>query len=378
MKLVALGAGSAVCPLLPQDLLGTGCLGLAGPALSDHEALAYEKLEDRRVRCLLCPWKCEVADGQRGACGVRENQGGVYKTLVYAYLCTRHVDPIEKKPFFHFLPGTRSFSIATVGCNVECKFCQNWQISQARPEQVRPIYAPPVRVARLARQANCRSIAHTYSEPTISYEYMLDCAREAKKLSLHGVMVSNGFINPAPMKELCKVLSAVKIDLKSFSEQFYRKYVGGQLKPVLRTLELLRSLAMHTEIVTLLIPGLNDSRAEIKAMSKWIRKTLGPDVPLHFSRFHPAYRMTNLSPTPVSTLERAHTIAREEGIHYVYVGNVPGHRHESTFCHGCGKEIISRYGYHIGETHLKDGKCAFCGSAIPGVWEGAGAEGRGG
>lgn len=362
MRLAA-GAGATLCSLP----LGCSANAAEPTKLSDHEALAYEKLRGNMVRCLLCPHQCIVGNGGRGLCGVRENQGGVYKTLVYGRPCSAIPDPIEKKPLFHFLPGTRAFSIATAGCNVECQFCQNWDISQALPEDLKPYDMLPKKVVDLARRYNCRSIAYTYSEPTIFYEYMLDTASEGKQAGLHSVSITNGFIQAEPMKRLCEVLSAVKVDLKAFTEEFYRTYVRGELKPVLQTLELVKELGMHLELVTLLIPGLNDSEDEIKGLSRWVVTNLGPDVPLHFSRFHPAYKMTNLAKTPERTVIRAREIAVSEGVHYAYVGNLR-HEYESTFCHSCGKKIIPRYGYHVGEVHITDGKCKYCNTPIPGVW----------
>jgi len=359
-----IAAATGLCPLaMAQTTSG------ASSRVSDHEALAYEKLDDGQVVCLLCPHQCTVPDGGRGLCGVRENQGGVYKTLVYGRVCAAHVDPIEKKPLFHFLPGTRAYSIATAGCNVECQFCQNWQISQTRPEDIRSQDMPPATVIEQARRHDCKTIAYTYSEPTVFYEYVLDTARASKEAGVHSVTISNGFIQADPMKRLCEVLSAVKIDLKAFTEEFYRRYVRGRLRPVLDTLELLKAQGMHFELVTLLIPGLNDSEDEVRQMSRWVVKNLGVDVPMHFTRFHPAYKMTNLSQTPPSTLVRAREIAVSEGVHYAYVGNLPGHKYENTYCHACGKRIVERYSMYVGEVGIKDGKCAHCGAPIPGVWE---------
>ena len=362
--------------------LGTGAAGLGAPVpaavdvgdsdkpskLSDYEALAYKKLDAKRVRCTLCPRECEVADRERGYCGVRENQGGTYKTLVHSRPCAVHIDPIEKKPLFHFLPGERALSLATAGCNVECQFCQNWRISQFRPEQVDSVYAPPRDIARAAAGSDCKAIAYTYSEPVIFYEYALDCAREGNEKGVKSVFISNGYINPDPMRELCKHLSAVKIDLKAFTEDFYEEYVRGELQPVLRTLELLKEEGMHTEIVVLLIPGLNDSPDEVRKMSAWIKKNLGTDVPLHFTRFYPTYRMKNLSKTPISTLEKAHDVAVAEGLKFVYVGNVPGHEYGSTYCPECGERIIYRYGHKIINNRVSGGKCEECGATISGVW----------
>jgi len=367
IRLSALGAGAGLCPLVAAPVAA----GQEAPAgrLSDHEALAYEKLGDGQVQCHLCPRECIVPDGMRGVCRVRENRGGVYRTLVYGRVCAAHVDPIEKKPLFHFLPGTTAFSIATAGCNVQCQFCQNWQISQALPEKVDSVPMPPEKVVERARSAGCPTIACTYSEPTVFYELMLDTARAGRKAGIHTVSITNGYIMPEPMKRLCEVLSAVKVDLKGFTEKFYRTYVRGQLRPVLDTLELLVKLGMHTEIVTLLIPGLNDSEAEVKQLSRWVVKNLGPDVPLHFTRFYPAYKMTNLSPTPPATVIRARQIAAAEGVRFAYVGNLPGNKYESTYCPKCGKKLIERFGYYVGTVHIEDGKCAYCGEPIPGVWK---------
>ncbi len=364
IKVAATGAGLSLCPLALSRCAEAG----EAAAVSDHEALFWEEFGDSKVHCTLCPRECIVPDGARGVCEVRENRGGLYRTLVYGRACSAHVDPIEKKPLFHFLPGTRAFSIATAGCNVECRFCQNWQISQARPEELRTRYLPPEEVVAAAAGSDCNTIAYTYSEPTIFYEYMLDTARAGREAGLHSVSITNGFIQAEPMKRLCRHLSAVKIDLKAFTEEFYREYVGGRLKPVLKTIELLKELGMHEELVILLIPGLNDSDEEIREMSRWVVRNLGPDVPMHFSRFHPDYKMRNLPRTPPRTVVRARETAVAEGVRYAYVGNLPGHRYENTFCHSCGERLIERYAFHVGEVAVRDGKCAHCGAEVPGVW----------
>jgi pyruvate formate lyase activating enzyme len=365
MKFAAAG-GATLCSLP----MGCSSEAANGAPISDHEALAYEKLSGKAVRCVLCPRECIVRPGQRGYCEVRENQNGVYKTLVYGRVCSAHVDPIEKKPLFHFLPGTRALSVATAGCNVECQFCQNWEISQRRPEEIESDYLPPKETVEAAHRTASETVAFTYSEPTVFYEYMLDTARACRKAGIHSVSITNGYIQPEPMRRLCKELSAVKVDLKGFTEKFYRDYVYGELKPVLATIELLKELGMHTELVTLLVPGLNDGEDEIKQLSRWVVKTLGPDVPMHFSRFHPNYKMTNLAQTPRRTVVRARDIAMSEGVHYAYVGNLPSHEYENTFCHKCGRKIIERYGYHVGKVRITRGKCDYCRTAIPGVWEG--------
>lgn len=333
------------------------------------EARYYEKLDNQRVRCLLCPRRCVVGDKQRGFCEVRENRGGTYYTLVHSRPCTAHVDPIEKKPLFHVLPGTLAFSIATVGCNVDCKFCQNWQISQVRPEETDNLDMPPDRVVELARSNGCPTIAYTYTEPTIFTEYMYDCAAAGRAQGVRSVMISNGYINEEPMKDLCGVLDAVKIDLKAFTEKYYRDVVIGELKPVLDTLLTLKKTGVWIEIVYLTVPTLNDDPNDLKQMCKWILSELGPDVPIHFTRFYPQYRLKNLPPTPVTTLVNAREIALEAGINFSYVGNVPGHDGENTHCPHCGATAIKRIGYTILENNIKDGKCVACGKGIPGVWK---------
>ena len=332
------------------------------------EAMFYKKLPELRVECLLCPRKCAVADLERGSCGVRENRGGKYYTLVHSRPCTSHVDPIEKKPFFHYRPGTQAYSIATVGCNFTCKYCQNWTISQFRPEDVPSTYVTPERIVAAAKGHKCRSIAHTYGEPVVFYEYMRDIAIVGKEKGIPSVMISNGYIRQEPMKELCKVLDAVKVDLKGFTEKFYKDICGGTLKPVLDNLEFLAASGVWYEIVILVIPTLNDGQKEIRGMCKWIHDKLGSNVPVHFSRFHPTYLLKNIFPTPLRTLERCYDTARGVGLKYVYLGNVPGHKAEKTYCHNCGKEVVTRVGYTIRRIAVKKGKCTGCGTAIPGVW----------
>ncbi len=333
------------------------------------EARYYEKLPNRKIKCVLCPRECVIDDQETGYCGVRENHGGTYYTLVYGRPCSAHVDPVEKKPLFHFLPGTLAFSIATVGCNVLCKFCQNWQISQARPDQVESYDMPPQAIAKYARDSQSRSIAYTYTEPVIFTEYMHDCAYQGHQYNIKSVMISNGYIQAQPMKDLCAVLDAVKIDLKAFTEKFYQEMVAGHLQPVLDTLVLLKQMGMWTEIVYLMIPTLNDDPNELKQMCKWIAKELGPEVPIHFTRFHPQYRLKNLPPTPIQTLETARKIALDTGLYFCYIGNVPGHEGENTYCPGCKKIVVQRMGFQIIKNAInKNGKCQFCGHKIAGIW----------
>jgi pyruvate formate lyase activating enzyme len=334
-----------------------------------REARYYEKLPHKKIRCTLCPRACEIDDRERGYCGVRENREGTYYTLVYARPCTYHADPIEKKPLFHFLPGSLAFSIATAGCNVNCKFCQNWQISQVRPEQIRSIYMPPDKTALLAEEYQCRSIAYTYSEPIIFYEYMEDCIHAGHQRGIRSVMITGGYISQEPLKNLCRTIDGIKVDLKSYSEKYYREVVNGELKPVLDGLVTMKSMGVWTEIVYLVVPTLNDSDKELTDLCRWIKHNLGTDVPIHFTRFHPQYLLKNLPPTPLSTLETAKHIADAEGLRYVYLGNVPGHKAENTYCHACGRVLIDRIGYTIRQIHINKGRCNFCKASIPGVWE---------
>lgn len=323
------------------------------------------------VQCELCPFRCFLPEGSRGICRVRMNVAGGLKTLVYAQPVSVHVDPIEKKPVYHMVPGSRIFSIATAGCNLRCNFCQNWEISQCYPEQARTggQIMTPGQVVEAAIGTGCNSIAYTYSEPTVFYEYMLDTARLAKEKGLKNVMVSAGYINAKPLAKIAPYFDVIKIDLKGFNEKFYREVVGGDLKYVLDTLKELKRLGVFTEIVNLVVPSLNDNMQEIAGMSKWIYDNLGPDTPLFFTRFAPQYRLANLPATPLETLEEARKVAMAAGLRYVYIGNVPGHPAENTYCPGCGRVVVKRYGYTIVENNIKDGKCAFCGTKIPGVWK---------
>jgi len=333
-----------------------------------REARYYKKLDNKKVQCLLCPKQCVVSNNKRGYCEVRENQNGIYKTLVYGRLCTIHQDPIEKKPLFHFLPGTTALSVATAGCNVDCKFCQNWNIAQVRPEEISFRYVSPEELVNITKYYKSPTIAYTYNEPTIFTEYICDTASTGREKGIHSVMISNGFIKREPISDLCDVLDAIKIDFKAFSEKFYREIVSGTMKPVLDTMVFIKEQGKWLEIVNLVIPTHNDDKNQIKEMCKWIKQNLGPDVPVHFTRFHPQYLMKNLPPTPVKTLEMAYNIARDAGINFAYVGNVPGHPAENTICPSCGKILIERTGYFIRSNNIINSKCRFCQTSIPGVW----------
>ncbi len=334
------------------------------------EAYFYQKLDNQMVQCQLCPRRCVIAPGKRGFCRVRENRNGVLYSLVYSRPCAVHIDPIEKKPLFHFLPASSAFSIATVGCNLKCVFCQNWLISQASPEERDYTYLEPQDVVNMAKQASSPTIAYTYTEPVIFYEYMLDIAKLAKAQGIRNIMHSAGHINEEPLRQLCKYLDAANIDLKGFSQKFYGEMTLGNLNSVLNTLKILKQEGVWIEITNLLIPGYNDDDESIIKMCLWIIENLGRDVPVHFSRFYPMYKLLSLNATPVTTLERARGIARDCGLKYVYIGNIPGHRGENTFCPNCSNIVIKRSGYTVLEINLnKQGRCKFCGEKINGVWE---------
>ena len=332
------------------------------------EARYYEKLPYKKIRCNLCPRECVIDDRERGYCGVRENREGTYYSLVYSRPCTYHVDPIEKKPLFHFHPGSQAFSIATAGCNVNCKFCQNWEISQVRPEQIRSIYLPPEKTARSAKESRCLSIAYTYSEPTIFFEYMEDTAIAGHAIDVKSVVITAAYISEKPLLQLCQHVDAIKVDLKAFTESYYKDIVNGELKPVLKSLETMRKYNMWTEIVYLVVPTLNDGEKELTDLSKWVKTNLGPDVPIHFTRFHPSYLMKNLPPTPVKTLDRAWEIARAEGLNYVYIGNVPGHPAENTICPNCDQAVVTRSGFFVRDIKIENGRCMNCSHEIAGIW----------
>lgn len=333
------------------------------------EAMYYEKLPEEHIKCKLCPRECVIGDRERGWCGVRENRNGIYYTLVHSNPCAVHVDPIEKKPLFHFLPASLALSIATAGCNLNCKGCQNWQISQQRPEHTENLHTPPKELVEAAHRTGCKSIAYTYSEPIIFYEYMLDTAKAGRQSRVRSVVVSAGYIQTEPLKELCEAVDAIKIDLKSFRNDFYKEYIRGELEPILDALRTIKEMDVWLEIVVLVIPTLNDKRKEFEDMANWIIDNLGNEVPLHFSRFHPMYQLKNLPPTPMRTLEMARQVAMDAGIDYVYLGNVqPTHEGNNTYCPKCGKMLIQRQGFFVRKNDIENGRCKYCRHKIPGVW----------
>jgi pyruvate formate lyase activating enzyme len=330
------------------------------------EALFYKKIPGKKVSCALCPRRCTISPGMFGFCRARKNISGTLFSMVYGKPASIHVDPIEKKPLFHFLPGTGSLSLGTTGCNLSCANCQNYEISQADFSDENEEMVYPKRIIELAKENLCKSISFTYNEPTVFFEYMLDIAKLAKKEGIKTVMVSNGYIEQKPLVELAKFLDAANIDLKGDS-LFYRKICGGEAGPVLDALKTLKSKGVWIEITNLLIPGFNDSEKDIEKLCIWIENNLGKDVPLHFSRFFPIHKMLDAKVTPEQSVEKAYLIARKH-IQFVYTGNIE-RGHESTFCHKCGKEVVKRKGFFVEEKQIEEGKCSQCDSDIPGVWK---------
>jgi pyruvate formate lyase activating enzyme len=334
-----------------------------------REAMYWEK-SDLGVKCGLCPFNCYIPEGAKGKCRVRVNKDDVLYTEVYGQAAALALDPIEKKPVFHMLPGSAILSVATNGCPLKCEFCQNWTLSQTEPESMPDAeWMPPEKLVEAALEHHVPSIAYTYSEPVIFYEYMLETAKLAHEKGLRNVVVTSGYINPEPLRKLAPYLDVVKVDLKGMDPDFYRKEVGGELSNVLATLKILKQENILTEVVNLVVPQRNDKEEDFVKLSRWVRDNLGQDTPLFFSRFHPDYRLKYLPPTPVETLENARAIAMKEGLRYVYLGNVPGSDGENTYCPKCHTLLIQRNGYLILKDILKDGRCPKCGEKIPGIWK---------
>jgi pyruvate formate lyase activating enzyme len=340
------------------------------------EALLYERLDDQRVRCNLCAHRCVIPPDRKGVCLVRENRGGTLYTLVYGIPLSQAVDPIEKKPLFHFFPGSAAFSIATAGCNFRCAFCQNADISQMPRErgQIRGHQATPKAVVQAAERYGSRSIAYTYTEPTIFFEYSYDIARLAHTVGIASVYVTNGYMTHDMLEMFQGVtnghepwLDAANVDLKAFRNETYKRVCGARLQPVLDSLKTMKELGVWVEVTTLVVPDMNDSDAELSAIAQFIASDLGVETPWHVSRFHPDYKMYDRGPTPQATLRRAYELGREAGLHYVYVGNLPGARLEDTCCPKCGEVVIGRWGYQLSERHIQDGRCSHCGTVIDGV-----------
>lgn len=334
-----------------------------------HEARLYRKLEKGTVRCSLCAHRCTIKEGKQGVCGVRINRGGTLYAVTYSKVIAEAVDPIEKKPLNHFLPGTLSYSLGTIGCNFHCEHCQNWHISQQTLEMEALRDLSPEQGVERAIRSGCASIAWTYNEPTIWHEYPLAMGTLARQKGLGTVYVTNGYITEEGLGELAGMLNAFRVDIKSFSDAFYRKVCGGRLQPVLDAAARAKELGMHVETVTLVIPGQNDSMEEMETLIGWVLETLGPDTPMHFTRFHPDYRMFDARPTEIKKLEKIYERARELGLHYPYLGNVGGHPYENTYCPACGALVIERSGYTVRIRGLEDHTCTECGGHIEYVSE---------
>jgi pyruvate formate lyase activating enzyme len=334
------------------------------------EACLYERLEDLNVNCNLCNHRCMIKNGRRGICSVRENQEGTLVSLVYGKIIAEHVDPIEKKPLFHLAPGSLSYSIATAGCNFKCRFCQNADIAQLPADHQGLIIGnprSPEEIVSAALKAGCKSIAYTYTEPTIYFEFAYDTAKLARKAGLKNVFVTNGYMSSEALHMIRPYLDAANVDLKAYSEDFYKTYCGAKLSAVKETLVLMKRLGILVEVTTLLIPGLNTDSGELKQLAGFLADSLGTDTPWHISRFHPTYRLTDRPPTPVETLKKTQKIGLEAGLKYVYMGNVPGENGENTACAECGKNLIDRWGFQVKKNRIKNGACPACGCVIVGI-----------
>lgn len=337
------------------------------------EALLYDRLDGDQVRCNLCHHRCTITESHTGKCGVRRNEGGALYSLVYGKSISRNVDPIEKKPLFHLYPGSDAFSIATVGCNFRCLHCQNADISQLPREKHRIAGSDltPEQVVALAKQHDCRSIAYTYTEPTVFFEYAYETARLAAGEGIKNVFVTNGYMTREALEIIHPYLDAANVDLKAFTEDFYHRVCGARLAPVLDSLRFMKQLGIWVEVTTLIIPSLNDSDEELREIARFIL-SLGAETPWHVTAFYPTYRLTDQPRTPVASLRRARVIGLETGLRYVYSGNVPGEEGENTYCFHCGKLLIRRLGYRIGEIRIEESRCAYCGTEIDGIFENGG------
>jgi pyruvate formate lyase activating enzyme len=335
-----------------------------------QEALLYEKLEKNRVRCNLCAHRCVIADGKKGVCQVRENKGGALFSLVYGRAISQGVDPVEKKPLYHFYPGSLVYSFATPGCNFRCQWCQNWQISQMPREQdlISGQEVSPDQIINNAMDSGTCSVAYTYTEPTVFFEYAYQTAMLAHLAGLANIFVTNGYMSPEMLEMFHPYLDAVNVDLKSFRKETYYRFIGAGLNPVLDNLKFMKQLGIWVEVTTLVIPGLNDDSAELRDIARFIALELGSDTPWHLSRFFPGYKMSDHPPTPIKTLQLAQQIGFEEGLYYVYVGNTPDDKHRNTFCPECGHMLIRRQGYWIVENEIHKGRCLACGASISGFW----------
>jgi len=361
------------CLALSAGVVAMPCHGVMSCMIPEEQELyrkvaMFQEETPRGIMCRICPNECVLKEGEVSDCRNRIVRKSKLYTMAYGNPCSANVDPIEKKPLYHFLPGSRAFSIATAGCNLICLNCQNWAISQTSPDKTRNFNLPPERVVEESIRNNCLSIAYTYSEPVTFYEYTYETAVIAKKSGIKNVFKSNGYINPEPLKKLCTVLDAANIDLKSFNNNTYLKLTGGKLQPVLDALKIYKEMGVWLEITNLIVPKWTDNTDEIGLMCKWLGENGFKDTPLHFSRFYPTYKLEQLPPTPVELLKTAYRIATGEGLQYVYIGNVPGNEMADTKCPNCGTTVIARQGYTITANKIKDGRCTKCNTIIEGVW----------
>ncbi len=334
-----------------------------------HEALLYTSLADKRVHCRLCQHFCQIADGRRGICGVRENRGGTLYSLVYGKAVASSIDPIEKKPLFHLLPGSTSYSVATVGCNFRCRHCQNAQIAQyprAHQGELPGKFLPPEQIVREAQAAGCASISYTYTEPTIFFEYAYDTAKLAHQAGLKNVFVTNGYISAEALRSIAPYLDAANVDLKAFRDEFYRDVCGAKLQPVLDTIRLYRELGIWVEVTTLIIPGYNDREEELRDIAEFL-VSVGPEIPWHVTAFYPTHELRDAPRTSAQILRRARQIGLEAGLRYVYEGNIPGEGGESSYCYNCGELLIERYGFSIRQSRVKQGCCPDCATPLDGI-----------
>lgn len=345
------------CGLLPEGDQGSG-----------RKLAMYQQETPRGIMCGICPNECVLKEGELSQCNNRRVIKSKLYTIAYGNPCSANVDPMEKKPFYHFLPGSRAYSIATAGCNLACLNCQNWTISQISPEKTRNLSLPPIKVVEECIANDCRSIAYTYTEPVSFYEYTFETALLAKKAGIKNILKTNGYVNEEPLRNLCTVIDAANIDLKSFNNNTYLKLTGGRLQPVLDAMLVYRDMGIWLEITYLMVPSWTDNLNEIRQMCKWLVDNGFRSTPLHFSRFHPTHRLQQLPPTPLDTIEKAARIASDSGIQYVYTGNVPGNELADTKCPSCGTSLVIRQGYRIAANSLKDGRCPVCSGAISGVW----------
>lgn len=366
-----------------RTFLKTGVCGAAGALFCPLDTMAgtadkpwkwsriamYQVETPKGIRCQICPNECTLGEGETSDCHNRKVYNNKLYTIAYGNPCAIHIDPIEKKPLYHFFPGSDAFSIATAGCNLACLNCQNWTISQSSPEETQNFDLMPNKVVAQALKYNCNSIAYTYSEPITFYEYVLDTGRVAHDAGINNVIVSNGYIHQEPLVNLCKVIDGANIDLKSLDDSIYLKLNAGKLEPILSSLRTLKDEGVWLEITNLVIPSWTDDLDMIKRMCGWLATNGFDDTPLHFSRFHPQYKLQRLPSTPVNTLTRAKEIADAEGLKFVYIGNVPGNSATDTSCPKCHKLVVDRSGYHISEIHISDGRCRYCNEEIAGMWD---------